>query len=324
MPRYVSLLARDGIRNGKKGGSQGRDIPILTIRCTTRHGAQQVLVDFNHLFHRPTRDITARRRARIDADDDAAAEPERERRRAVRELDLGLRVLRHGIGVRGEERCRLTGGNPHEQNGDWGQKARRRTSGTRGICIPLTTPNSLRLPHAAAASSPCPASSGLTCTGGGARRCTRDSMVSVVRRGVCVTLRSARTLSCAHPGRGDHSRHASADDEDSARVGEACSEGWAGLDPRGQSDALHAVIMTSDRWAQPARYMYLLPVSCRSPRRTVRQHTAPPCPTCRPFPRLRPADTSARDTATTIPSRPCKSTAMRKRRGTERQTSMRG
>lgn len=145
----------------------GVDPPVLTVRCTTRHGPEEVRVDLDHLLHRPRccptisasndgasdeprglTDIAPRRRPRIDRDDDPALEAECECGRPVGELDLRFWVGGHGIGVEGEER----GGLDHNQRSDLQSKrietwGRERTSGTLGMVIPFTPPPRDRFPN---------------------------------------------------------------------------------------------------------------------------------------------------------------------------------
>lgn len=69
-------------------------LPVLAVGRTAGHRAEQVGVDFNHLFHRARRDERASRRTRVDRNHDTTLVPERKRGRTVVQLDARIRVGR--------------------------------------------------------------------------------------------------------------------------------------------------------------------------------------------------------------------------------------
>lgn len=69
--------------------------PVLAVGGAAGHRAQQAVVDLDDLLDRLRRDPVAGRRARVRRHDDAALEPEGQRRRAVGDLDraVGVRAV---------------------------------------------------------------------------------------------------------------------------------------------------------------------------------------------------------------------------------------
>lgn len=82
-------------------------LPVLAVGGAAGHGAEQVRVDLDHLFHRAGRDVRARRRTRVDGNHDAALVAERKRGRAVLKLDPCGGVRRVDVGELRKEARRL-------------------------------------------------------------------------------------------------------------------------------------------------------------------------------------------------------------------------